>query len=381
MSSLFKKKRVLCIFKNDLRFLSKTKTRRILDMASEFEVFLLLPEDAYVEEKIKKKVKAIFRVPLRKKENIFYKLINFFKIIFYACKCARKEKVEIVYTPPTIVIIAGFLCKKIFQMKWVIDLYDPPISAIKRRSLEKVAYNLGSTLIKHLINTADMVAVTVIPESVSWLKVKNVIYLTNGVDLKGYMNSYKHVTSPNKNSIHIVSIETSILNSGIEYLFKACKILLENDLDIKVKLIGYIDGKERIKTLVKEYGLEGCIQYMGGISSEFLPKILSDCDIGVIHLPSGPHRDETFPLKVFEYLAARLAIVSFQLDGISKILRNGENAILVRHDDPVALAEGILEVVNNDSLRSHIRQNALKDAKKYDWNLINSKFMTKLGEI
>ena len=139
------KKKIICIFKNHLRFLSKTETRRIYDIASDFEVFLLVPKGAFIEEKIKEKVKMIKYVPLIKEKNPMLKLINVFILLMFTIKYIKKKKINIIYTPPNLMIFIGFISKKLFNIKWIVDLYDPPISAIKRKSFEKmISYTIKS---------------------------------------------------------------------------------------------------------------------------------------------------------------------------------------------------------------------------------------------
>jgi glycosyltransferase involved in cell wall biosynthesis len=76
----------------------------------------------------------------------------------------------------------------------------------------------------------------------------------------------------------------------------------------------------------------------------------------------------TSPLKLFEYMAAEKPIVASDLPVFHEILQHKENAWLVNPGDPLALAEGIKEVLSNAPLARQLAQRAFTDAGKYSWD-------------
>ncbi len=95
----------------------------------------------------------------------------------------------------------------------------------------------------------------------------------------------------------------------------------------------------------------------------------------------GPHRDETYPLKVFEYMAAGLAIVSSRLKGISEVITDGETGILVTPNDFSDFADGIKKIIENQELKEFLSKNARKKAILYDWGKINSTIIKEIEKI
>jgi glycosyltransferase involved in cell wall biosynthesis len=87
-----------------------------------------------------------------------------------------------------------------------------------------------------------------------------------------------------------------------------------------------------------------------------------------------PHLDHihstnfSSPLKMFEYITLKKPIVATDLLSTKEILRDGENAILVKPNDPEALASGIKLVLENKELAKRIAENAYKDVcENYTW--------------
>ena len=88
------------------------------------------------------------------------------------------------------------------------------------------------------------------------------------------------------------------------------------------------------------------------------------------------------PLKLFEYMASKRPIVASDLPSIKETLRNEKNAILVKPDNPQALAEGIKRVLIDKELADRISEQAFKDAQEYSWEKRSGrifKFMRELG--
>lgn len=75
----------------------------------------------------------------------------------------------------------------------------------------------------------------------------------------------------------------------------------------------------------------------------------------------------TSPLKLFEYMSSKRPIVASVLPSIREIL-NENNAILVKPDDAVALAEGIRKALKNNGLADKISLQAFNDVKNMTWS-------------
>jgi len=86
----------------------------------------------------------------------------------------------------------------------------------------------------------------------------------------------------------------------------------------------------------------------------------------------------TCPLKLFEYMAAGVPIVTSQLPAISEVIRHGSNGWLVSADSASALAEGIKHVLQCDKLASDMAQQAAKDAEMYTWERRASAILTRI---
>jgi glycosyltransferase involved in cell wall biosynthesis len=118
-----------------------------------------------------------------------------------------------------------------------------------------------------------------------------------------------------------------------------------NDNSIKnVVLAGYVAPKE-------------IYRYLAAADILVLPNTSAD-DLSRLY---------TSPLKLFEYMAARRPIAASDLPSIREIL-NEENAILVKPDDPLALAEGVMKISGNKALADSLVKKAFQDVQSFTWD-------------
>jgi glycosyltransferase involved in cell wall biosynthesis len=74
------------------------------------------------------------------------------------------------------------------------------------------------------------------------------------------------------------------------------------------------------------------------------------------------------PLKLFEYMISGCPIVATDLPALRKHLKHGRNALLVKPDDPRALADAIRMVMNNMTDAMKLAQAARADVAPYTWH-------------
>lgn len=77
-------------------------------------------------------------------------------------------------------------------------------------------------------------------------------------------------------------------------------------------------------------------------------------------------RFEGFGMVIMEAMACRLPVVSFDCPwGPRSIINDGENGVLVEKDNPTALAQGILSLVNDAALRTTLSDAAKRNAQSF----------------
>ncbi|NNE32698.1 MAG: glycosyltransferase [Winogradskyella sp.] len=88
------------------------------------------------------------------------------------------------------------------------------------------------------------------------------------------------------------------------------------------------------------YGTQSDIRY-----------ILEQCDIGVLSSKS-----EGLPIALLEYASAKLAVIVTDVGNCSKVIDNSDKGKIVKSGDHKALYDGLLEYIENDSIRLSVAE-------------------------
>lgn len=110
------------------------------------------------------------------------------------------------------------------------------------------------------------------------------------------------------------------------------------------------------------------LQFVDRVPNQEVPYWIRACDVVTIPSPSTEHLAYfTSPLKLFEYMAARVPILAADLPSNREILRHGENAWLVEPGKPELLAQGLKRILEDCRLAKNMAEQAFWDAQKYSW--------------
>ena len=151
---------------------------------------------------------------------------------------------------------------------------------------------------------------------------------------------------------------------GVDTLVKAADYL---DDSFKIIIVGGWD-EGRISELKRLQKKQGSVYFYGHAPYQEIPLWLKAADVLV--LPnSGRYaisRYHTSPMKLFEYMASQVPIVSSDLPSIREILTEKE-AEFFRSDDPESLAKAIKKVSADNKRSADLSSAAYLKVQKYTW--------------
>ncbi|MDD4401750.1 MAG: glycosyltransferase family 4 protein [Desulfitobacteriaceae bacterium] len=85
---------------------------------------------------------------------------------------------------------------------------------------------------------------------------------------------------------------------------------------------------------------------------------------------------ESFSLPVLEAMACGCAVITTKNKGVVEYALDGKNCIMVNINDPVDMAEKIIQLFKDDMLRNRIISKGLKTASQYTWDCIIPKIIS-----
>jgi glycosyltransferase involved in cell wall biosynthesis len=140
------------------------------------------------------------------------------------------------------------------------------------------------------------------------------------------------------------------LNKNLEFHLYGDKSFLKKHKKIKnIKIFNFINYNRIPKTLSKyEIALMPYQKKIKGRGSIWLEKYMS-------------------PLKMFDYLAAKMVIIGSDLKVYNHILVNNYNSILIEINNDKLWSDKIQKIFRDKKRKIKLRTNAYKTAKKYTW--------------
>ncbi len=152
---------------------------------------------------------------------------------------------------------------------------------------------------------------------------------------------------------------------GLEALFEAFGIALRRNENMELVVVGDGELREFYRSLAQRLKLERHVIFAGDVPDALLPQYYAASD--VLALPSKD-MSEGFGLTLLEANATGKPVIASDVGGVSSVVRNGYNGILVRPHDTMALAQG-MEALREDMARTHqMGRNGRKWAKRHDWS-------------
>jgi glycosyltransferase involved in cell wall biosynthesis len=136
-------------------------------------------------------------------------------------------------------------------------------------------------------------------------------------------------------------------------------------------------NEDDLKRYIHENRLEKHISVHGWIGDLQKIEVLKKCTALIL-----PSHSEGIPNVILEAMATKTPIISTLIGGLTEILEDDKNAIIIRVGDSIDIGEKILKCLENSDLRFKIAERAYMDAKnKFDVTVIRKKFQTIISEV
>jgi len=118
---------------------------------------------------------------------------------------------------------------------------------------------------------------------------------------------------------------------------------------------GYV---ERVRRFVEGHDLQDNVALLGSLDQQQLLEEYSHCSLVVL-----PSVQETSPVAVVEALAAGRPVVATRICGLPFLVSDGDTGFLVDLGDTKAMAQALLNLLTDDTLRRRAGRRARKDAE------------------
>lgn len=384
--------KIFCVWHLDLRFRNKTHFQRPLNIAqSEHDLILLVRKSSYISPEITDAVSHLVRVPINL-PGLFDHLLLLFYSLGYFIIFRRRRKFEGFWSTPHANLLSGVIVKLLFgnRIYWICDLFDDP----RRQNHEyhgifcRIFNCFYNCIVARIVKKADLIITIgtslnrelplVLQRDFNVLR-KRLLCVTNGVDLDMFQpdNSVKKVNG----NYQLFFVGYVGHYTGVGTLLEATSQLRNRIEGLKLVLVGFTQPYEVVwlQNEIVRLGLNGYVDFLGIVESEEVPKLIAASDVCIHPFPAHKYLDLVYPIKVYEYLAMGKPVISSDLTAIRCIIKDGENGILVKPEDSVAMAEAVYRIYVDMDLCKRLKKNARTSVEQFDWRYINKMIIDRLS--
>ncbi len=174
---------------------------------------------------------------------------------------------------------------------------------------------------------------------------RKAIVIHNGVN-PDELKAQASATAPQLRAATVLCVSTYKEQKAIDVLVRAFKVTLEAVPSAKLVIAGGGPLRGQMEALAASLGIRERIDFLGLQERDRVARLLNQCEVFVL-----PSRFETFGVAILEAMACRKPVVATTAGGIPEIIENGKNGLLVEPDNPSALAEALIALLKNSSLR------------------------------
>jgi glycosyltransferase involved in cell wall biosynthesis len=188
-------------------------------------------------------------------------------------------------------------------------------------------------------------------------KIKNGVYIPNGVDIGRFDKEKTVITSDKK--VRFLFVGRLEEQKGCRDLIQATKILIEKTQNFQIIIVG--DGSQRaiLENLTEENNLGSYVIFRGRVEEEKLRELYCTSDAFIL-----PSVWEGLPVTLLEAWAAKLPVIVTNVGAIRDICVDEMNGLVIRPKDPKGVAEAMMRLIEDEELRMRLAKNGAELVKR-----------------
>ncbi len=275
-------------------------------------------------------------------------IVYFPWIIYQICRFIKMHNIQIVnihYIGEGAIYFP--ICRRILrrQFKLITSIHGSDIFPMDKGKAN------DSVPIKFILRNSDQI---IAPSRSFWedtLKIfpsllSKGLVIHNGIRIEDFeTNGYHNVD----HKPYILCVAAHNEKKGIELLIKAFQKITRINDKINLLLVGDGPLRPMLERIVYEVGLTQRIKFLGHRDRKQIAVLLHECEIFVL-----PSRAESFGIVLLEAMACKKPIVATAVGGITEIIQNNLNGLLVPPENTDALFEALVFLLNHPDLQKRL---------------------------
>ncbi|MDI9478069.1 MAG: glycosyltransferase family 4 protein [Bacillota bacterium] len=206
------------------------------------------------------------------------------------------------------------------------------------------------------------------------------VVIGNGVNEENYRGdsspAYRDFyASPDEDIVFYVG--RIVREKGIQVLIQAIPEILKTNPKTKLVIAGKGPYLDNLRSLAEYLGVAERVYFTGFISDRERNNLYRIADVAVF-----PSLYEPFGIVALEAMVTRTPVIVSEVGGLAEFVRDGENGLTVKPNDPQQLAEKIRFLLNNKERAREMASRAYEIVKRdFTWDEIANKTLAVYEEV
>jgi glycosyltransferase involved in cell wall biosynthesis len=296
----------------------------------------------------------------------------------------RRYRVIHVNNMPDFLVFSTVI-PKIFGAKVILDIHDPmPNTFASKFSAGDRSFFYRILLWQELLSAGYSDRIMTVHDPVKdgvlvkhGLARESIHVIANFPDTEVFAATGKYQLN---GKVRLAFHGTILARSGIGNLIVALSAVKHPDR-IQARIIGDGDFSAELQKLIHDYALEDVVEFDNHhYPVREMPRLLADCNVGVVPLLISPVTTHALPVKILEYIAMGLPVISVRSVAICYYF--GEEDCLFYDWDDIESLRSILDAIAEDPrLLEPYRRRALELQDKFSWRTEAEKYVKLLRSV
>jgi glycosyltransferase involved in cell wall biosynthesis len=305
---------------------------------------------------------------LVKKGFLFYAFFNI-RLFFYLLS----HKTDILVANDLDTLLPNFLVSKIKRIPLIYDSHEY-FTGLPELSNRPFVRGFWSFIEKSIFPRLKYV--TVVSDPISLLYEKQ--YGVKPVLIRNAGKKADHILPFSREEINISADDLLVIiqgnginiDKGAEELIEAVR----RTPGVTLMIVGTGDVIPGLKLKVSEAGIEHSVKFFPPVSWETLMRYTKTADVGMcIEKDTNLNYRYSLPNKLFDYIAAGLAIIASDLPETGKLITNNGFGIVIESVTPECISKTLIELKSNPGRITELKRNAIITSSKINWETESKK--------
>ncbi len=303
-------------------------------------------------------------------ENI---IKNHFQLLLILKKIIKIFKIDLIRAENLLIAgLPAYIISKITKTPYITWLVGFERKALESKFKKTVLIKILKffiVILEHIILKNSNFVFAISEELMELTKhrnAQNTILSSNFINLNYFpQKKFQDFDSSKPKKFKLLYIGRLEKEKGIEILMRAINIILKKGINLELNIVGAGSLKKWSVDYCKSNKIQEKVKFLGRFDYFELTKIYQNADIFIL-----PSYTEGMPASLMEAMASGCACISTNVGMVQKLVKDGENGILIEPGNPQILANAIEKLVSDPEKILKYGEEGREIIKKFTKNYI-----------